>query len=819
MTKVSRTLVLSLTIVAALALSGCKSSKEKAEDYYQSGLALLAKGDEERAMIEFRNVFKYDGFHKDARKTYADTLLKEGKEQEAYSQYLRLIEQYPDTAEVRQTLAELAITRGDWTEADRHGRAAIALAPDVPGVQAIKLALDYRAAVMADDTAARDKIAAAAQAFLVGQPANLIALRIVIDRMATGPNPLLAIPALDDALKADPKSLEFHMLKFRLLAQAEDVKGTGEQLKTMFDLFPENDSVKTALIGWYIVQKDFDGAEAFLRKLASDPTGPADTHLALVQFLQSARGTDAARAELDSLITANTGNANAQLYGAMRAALDFQTGQRPEAVAALQAIVKGAEPSDQTRRIKAILAQMLDETGNRVGARSLVEEVLAEDPANVDALKLRAAWFIDEDKPGDAIVDLRAALDQSPRDPSILTLMAAAHERDGSLDLAGQQLARAVEVSGAGPGESLRYAQFLMRQNQGQVAETVLVNARRVSPNNPDILRATAQYYMSLSQWPQAQEAVDTLKALNLPDAMSGVPELQAALYAGQNRLDASLALLQEQVAKGSQGDSAVVMIVQTQVQAGKLAEARAYLDGALQKDPDNATFLLLGASLDQQMAKPDAAAATYRGLIAKDPANDVPVRLLYALLVTSGKTDEAAQVLDAGLAALPKSTDLRWIKAGLLEQDGKIEEAIAVYDGLYAENSTNTVVANNLASLITAHHDDEASLKRAEAIARRLRGLEVPAFQDTYGWIALRTGNLDDALSHLEPAAKGLPKDALAQFHLGMLYDKLGRKDDAIRQFELALSLAGATPADAIQPQMAIARQAVDRLKAAPAP
>ena len=101
-------------------------------------------------------------------------------------------------------------------------------------------------------------------------------------------------------------------------------------------------------------------------------------------------------------------------------------------------------------------------------------------------------------------------------------------------------------------------------------------------------------------------------------------------------------------------------------------------------------------------------------------------------------------------------------------------------------------MVANNLASLISAHRDDPDSLARAETIAKRLRGLDVPAFQDTYGWIALRRGNLDDALSHLEPAARGLPKDALTQYHLGMVYDKLGRSADAIRQFDRALALAG---------------------------
>ena len=812
MTLNFRLVLLPLLIAVTLTLAGCKSAEEKAEDYYQSGLALMASGDDDRALVEFRNTFKYNGFHKEARQAYAGILIKQGKVQEAYSQYLRLIEQYPDTPDVRQVLAEIAIGRGDWVEAERHGLAAIALTPNAPGVQAIKLALDYRKAVIARDEAARSTLAEAAETLLKTLPENLLARRITIDRAISGPNPITALPMIDAALTFEPKALEFHMLKFRLLAQSNDIKGTGDQLKAMFALFPDNTDVKSALIGWYLVQKDLDGAEAFLRQLAGDATAAPEGHLTLVQFLQAARSPEVARAELQGLITANAGTPNAELYGALDATLNFEAGQTAPAITAMEGIVKSAAASDQTRRIKAMLARMLDATENRVGARALVEEILAEDPSNVDALKLRAGWFIAEDKPGDAIVDLRAALDQTPRDAAILTLMAAAHERDGSLDLAGERLALAVEVSGAAPDTSLRYAQFLMRQGRPEVAETVLTDARRTSPADPAILRALAEYYIGQSLWPRADEAVDALAALNQPEMQAGIQGLRAAILSGQNRIDDSLALLQEQVASGDQSVAAAAMIVQTQVRAGKVEEARAYLDGVLKTTPKDPGLRILSASLDAMMGKADAAEAQYRSLLAEDPTAEPPLRLLYGQLAAAGREAEATAALDAGLKAAPKSVTLRWMKAGELERGGDIEGAIAVYDALYAEDSSNTVVANNLASLITAHHDDAASLARAEAIARRLRGSDVPAFQDTYGWIAFRRGNTDEALAHLEPAAKGLPQDALTQYHLGLLYAKLGRADDAKRQFTAALAVAG----DAALPQMVDAQKQLDALKAA---
>jgi cellulose synthase operon protein C len=523
-----------------------------------------------------------------------------------------------------------------------------------------------------------------------------------------------------------------------------------------------------------------------------------------------ATGTPAAvRAELERLRAANDGSTNAELYGALIATLDFEAGKTAEAILAIETILKTAEPSDQTRRIKTMLARMHDATENRVGARALVEEILVEDATNVDALKLRAGWFIDEDKPGEAIVDLRAALSQNPRDAMVLTLMAAAHERDGSLDLAGERLAAAVEVSGSAADESVRYAQFLLRQNRPQVAEAVLVDARRVSPGNPQILMALADQYLRRSDWPRAQEIVDTLRAIDLPETQQAAQTMQAALLLGQDKTEESLAFLEERIGQGDL--SAVATMVQAQIRTGQVAEARTTLDAALAKTPDDANLQLLSASLSAVEGDLAAAEAGYRALIVAEPGAEVPVRLLYGVLTSQGKAEAAQTVLDAGIAAIPTSGTLLWMKAGERERAGDIDGAIAIYDDLYARDSSSVVVANNLASLITTHRSDAASLERAFAVARRLRGSDVPAFQDTYGWIEYRRGNLDEALVNLESAAKGLPDDALAQFHLGMAYAALGRKDDAIAQLTLALGVAG----DSALPQFDVARAAIDTLKA----
>ncbi len=263
-----------LALLATLALAGCESAEEKAERYYLSGMELLAAGDEERALVEFRNVFKYNGFHKEARKVYADTVLKQGKVQEAYSQYLRLIEQYPDTPEVRLVLAELAIARGDWEEAD------VMATRRPPGAGRPRCSRRRAGPCLSQGGAGprRDRPGppwqTTARAILTKTPDSRIALRILIDQLASGPDPLAAIPEIDRALALEPEALELYVAKLRILAESGDSPGTGALLKTMVERFPDNMEARSALIAWYMAEGDIDGAEAFMRKLAGDRPGP-----------------------------------------------------------------------------------------------------------------------------------------------------------------------------------------------------------------------------------------------------------------------------------------------------------------------------------------------------------------------------------------------------------------------------------------------------------------------------------------------------------------------------------------------------------------
>ena len=816
----SRLFLMTLASCATLALAGCESDEDRAEAYFQSGLALLEEGDKERAALELRNVFDHDGFHKEARMLYAQLMVDLERPAEAYGQYLRLIEQYPDTSDARVALAKMALAQNNWPEVERHGTAAIELAPENPEVRAIDLASRYRTAALEEDTEARNAIAVEAETLLADLRAkdptkdNDALVRLMIDNALFKQQPAKALEIVNAALERAPQLRELNILKVRLLAEVDDREGTEAHLKKMVTMFPENDEIKQAMVRWFMTQNDVASAEAFLRERAGEDTGPTEGHVEVLQLLQTTQGVAAARAELVRLQAANPDTENGNFYTGMIAALDFQTGERDQAIEDMRGAIAASETGAQKIRLQVTLAEMLRATGDTSETQALVDAVLEEDAGNVTALQLRAAHLIQGDKTGEAIVALRTALDQEPRNADTLTLLAQAHERDGDTNLVGERLAMAMEASGNAVPQVMRYSRFLLAQDRPQVAVTVLEDGSRRNPGNLEVLRALANLHMRNNSWDEAQ-AIVTQLSTGSGDAQRLATDLEARILQRSDRTEESLALLREQLdeTSGTTTDDktrAIGLIVQTQIRSGKMDAARETLDTALADKPDNTGLRLINAALSAVEGNLEQAETIYRQLVEEYPQSEVPVRLLVSMLAGTGQRDKAHEVLDAALVTLPDRPSLMSIKAGFLEQDSDFDGAIALYEQLYELNSGNPVLANNLASLITTHKDDADSLARAANIARRLRGTEVPAFQDTYGWIAYRRENFEEAVEYLEPAAAGLPRDALVQFHLGMAYVALNRNADAKAQLESALELAGDNPL----PQFELARETLAGLE-----
>jgi len=791
-----------LALAFAGLLSFCDTAEERAEGHFQSGLELLEQGDVDRALVEFRNVFKLNGTHREARLRYAEVMRARGNIREAYGQYLRLVEQYPDSLPGQRALAELSLQVNDWDAARRHGSAAAELAPEDPLVQAVNATIAYRDALSgSEDPAARRAAVTKAQALVEDNPDLMIARQVVIDDLIRNQEWTAALTAIDAAIAREPDNRNLYTIRLGVLNQLGETAEIRAQLEEMIERFPDDPNVPATLVRWYMSQGNADAAQSFLKERADAEQREIDDIVTYIRFLSEVRDDQTALAELDRILASEP--PSVERLTALRAGFRFDLGEQDAAISELESLVEGMEPSDDRRSIMVMLARMLEATGNNVGARALVEEVLQEDEGHPEALKMRAGWLIEGDRSDEAIVALRTVLGEAPNDADAMTLMAQAHERAGNRDLMADMLSRAVEASGNAPEESLRYARYLLGQENLATAETVLINALRIASDNVALLGALGEVYMGQQDWPRLTQVIEALRRQDGATAERAANELTARQLAAEDREDELMSFLDRLAGEGASGLGAAATIVRARLAQGDLEGAREYARQTLEDNTDNPNARFLMASVQAVTGEVEAAEAAFRDLAEQNPQDERFWLALYNISAVQEKAEAARQALRDGLAASPDSLRLNWALAGILERDGDIAGAIDIYDRLYAANSNNLIIANNLASLLSTGREDADSLDRAHEIARRLRGRDVPAFQDTYGWIAFRRGDLDTALAALEPAAEGLPGDPRVQYHLARTYAARDEPAKALAQFRKVAEAVGDGPRPAFMPEV----------------
>lgn len=785
--KLVRQLCLSALFASTLLLSACETSDEKAEKHYQSAIELIQNGDDARAKVELLNALKLNALHREARFEIAALLRRDGKIGESIGQYLKISEQYPGDHFANRTLAEIFAELGRWEEMESYLTAALEAEPEDQLTNALKIIFDYRNAIEEGENLVAVQAADSAAQMIEDFPDYVMLRQLVVDNHIRRSEFGSALRELDNAIEARPDVRNLYVVRLSVLGALEDGDGIEEQLIRMLEIFPDDDAVKQTLVRWYVSQGRIDDAEDNLRQAIDPETNDPAKRLTLLHFLAELRGQDVALREVQKMI--DEGQTSPKLLS-LKSGLEFAQGNREQAIADMRQLVETLSKGEELYQVKVGLAHMLNEDNKLEEARDLVQSVLKEAPTQVDALKLRAEWSIGDDRPGDAIADLRNALEATDDDAPILTMLAEAHSRDGNQELVGEMLSLAVEASKRAPEESLRYATYLSQLEKYRVAENVLIDALRIVPSNIALITQLGSTYIYLKEWQLAERVIASLRQFDEEQATYSANELQTRMYQAREQNAEAVAFLEGLAARGTTPFNANYAIVRTYLAGGEAEKAREYVDGLLEADSTQPDIRFLSAAIDATMGRYDEAETVYRELVSEH-GDKVQIRVaLYRMLYSQGKIAQADKVLEQAEADLPDDPTLLWIRASLLENEGDLLGAIGVYEKMYAKDSNNYIVANNLASLLANVSSDPEDIDRAYRIARRLRGSPVAPYRDTYGWLAFLRGELEEALEALAPAAATLWDDPQVQYHYARALAANGQNGEASLMYQRVIAL-----------------------------
>ncbi|MEL6999524.1 MAG: tetratricopeptide repeat protein [Pseudomonadota bacterium] len=760
-----------------LVLSACDSPEEQISKLYESGLELLEAGEPQKASLQFRNILEINDSFVPARMGLARIAEQQGDAARMAAELRAVIELDPAHFEARGMLARLLLSAGHPAEALDHAETALKLAPDDRNARLARggalIALGETTRSLAD-----------ANVLLALDPTDPDAgLLLVADRIAAGDIPG-GLAVTERFMKAHPSYPALNQIKLRLLAANGNLTAMARHLETMSARAPEDLTLLAALADVYNwAGRIAEAEQTFRRVRALEPDNPA--HLqTLVRYILVTRGIEDARAELLAEI-----ERAAVPFGTERmlAEFDRQTGHTDAAVSRLEALIASATDSADANTARVQLAQThLGE--NRLDATfKLAEDVIAEDARHVTALALRAAVLAEREQPEAAVTDLRLALAEEPDNIGLLQLAARVYRRNGNWNLAGESLAKAVQLSGYRTDTVLAYATLLGQSDQVAAAATLLSTAVAYHPGDLQILTLLARVRLMASDLDGARALLPQIAARD--QAMAARLRASIDLEAGQGD---RLGILQA-LAADEGGEGLTAALVSAHVESGQITEANALLDGILAKTPQDPEALQLKGGLALVQENRAEAERYFRAAIAAGPTH-IPAQLaLLGFLVGDDRREEGMVALDTAIEASPENAVLWLRKAEMELAGGNPEGALTAYETLYQLEPGSLIAANNVASVLSEYWpDDPERLERAYALGKRLSGAANPAFQDTYGWILYLRGDYEGALRSLVPAVEALEGNPWVQYHVGMAYAALDQVGKARTHLEAALALAG---------------------------
>jgi tetratricopeptide (TPR) repeat protein len=212
-----------------------------------------------------------------------------------------------------------------------------------------------------------------------------------------------------------------------------------------------------------------------------------------------------------------------------------------------------------------------------------------------------------------------------------------------------------------------------------------------------------------------------------------------------------------------------------------------------------------LGAAYRSQQKFTEAEAAFVKQLEI-DPLNKFAHESLGRLYLEQRRYDAAAPELEKAIALSPRNASLR-IRLGeallnLREHDlalAAFTRAVALDPSPLTWNDIAYRLALNNTDLDLAQRYAESAVSAMSAASRTVsidhvtvRDLwqigSIASYWDTLGWVHFAKGDIDRA-EKLVTAAWGLLQNAEVGDHLGQIYEKQGRREDAVRVYAAAMS------------------------------
>lgn len=385
---------------------------------------------------------------------------------------------------------------------------------------------------------------------------------------------------------------------------------------------------------------------------------------------------DAAKLDIDAARKETPNNLNVTYTQAM---LDFRQGKSAAALESLQQVLHAAPENMPSILLAGAVQYSL---GSMPQAEQHLKKYLGKNPGNLYARKLLASTLLKSRQTQSAIDVLSPALKDAQQDAQLFALAGESYMQAGDFTKAAEYFAKASALApkAAELHSALGLSKLALGENERAVAEMeTAVNLDAKSPKAGVMLVLT---HLRLKEYDKALAAAKVIEK-ELPDDPLA-HNLKGAAYLGKK----------------------------------DTAAARASFEKALSIQPTNFTALVNLVQLDLQEKKPDVAKKRLEAILEKDKKNIQIMTALASLAQSQGQTKEVTVWLERASSENPDALQPAMMLATHYLRTGEKQKALTLAQKLQGSNPSNPDVLDILAQAQFANGDKPAALESYNKLA-----------------------------------------------------------------------------------------------------
>ncbi|MBP53523.1 MAG: hypothetical protein CMG88_03060, partial [Marinobacter sp.] len=520
-----------------------------------------------------------------------------------------------------------------------------------------------------------------------------------------------------------------------------------------------------------------EGAREILANLEDQDSDP-DT-LALVGIASLISGdTESGEQFIEKSLDLNPDNNSLRLRYATYL---VRTNQTERAIAEANRVLENDSDSEQAR---LLIVQAHVSADNNDAAMTAASDWVNEQPKSVAALVTRGNVAANAENIEEAKQYYQRAVEADSDNPAGLNALGnLARLRDES-DQAVDYYRRAIEVS-PDNRQTLQGLTAVMKR------EELAALMEQIREQHPDAYGPRLILLESALVDSDTQRADNlTASLLEREDESSPAPaeSAVASVYHGiatqlaqRERMNQAASVLRRGRVLFPDNEEIGIQAAAIQFAEGNTKEARDILRDVKQQHPDSAAPFRIEARYFERQEEYQQAAELYQ--LAIELEQNASLEIAYArALARSGQPSKAAESLENARQAFPRNPQILMNLAMLHQENEAPDKAIPSYEKLLEITPRNVIALNNLAWIYYQKGDD-----RAMELARKAFELKSDnaAIADTYGWILLKAGQIEESLPVLEKAHELQPDSEEIAMHLAEAYRATGRDDEARRILE----------------------------------